>query len=43
MLRAGVVDNGNAILRFAAAVVVFAFAVAYAAQVWQIAVKTELR
>ena len=43
VLRAGVVDDGDAVLRFTASVIVCAFAVAYAAQVWQVAVETELR
>ena len=42
MLCAGVVDNGNAVLRFATAVVVFAFAIAYAAQIGQVAMEAEL-
>lgn len=43
VLRAGIVDDGDAVLRFAASVIVCAFTVAYAAQVWQVAVETELR
>ena len=42
MLRAGVVDNGDTVLRFAAAVVVFALAIAYAAQIGQVAMEAEL-
>ena len=42
MLRTGVVDNGNAVLRFATAVVVFALAIAYAAQIGQVAMEAEL-
>ena len=42
MLRTGVIDNSNAVLRFATAVVVFAFAIAYAAQIGQVAMEAEL-
>ena len=34
VLRSGIVDDGDAVLRFAASVIVCAFTVAYAAQVW---------
>ena len=41
MAAAGVVDNGQAVFRFATAVIVFAAAVADAAQVGQVTVETE--
>lgn len=42
MLGAGIVDDGEAVLRFAASVIMCAFAAAYAAKVGKVAVEAEL-
>lgn len=42
MLGAGIIDDGEAVLRFAASVIMCAFAAAYAAKVGKVAVEAEL-
>ena len=41
MLGTGIIDDGEAVLRFSASVIVCTFAVAYAAKVGKVAVEAE--